>query len=78
MGTTTADLQRWFDRAKASGATHLIVVVDTFSHEDYPVPVMKGLSVRDKLKEYTDGKHSMQRIVEVYNLSKQLVKRMST
>lgn len=64
---TTSDLIRsWLRAAKRSGATHLIVVCDTFDHDDYPVEVMPSESVREKFKEYSEK--SMQRVMEVYAL----------
>lgn len=67
MSTTPDVLKSWYERGKAEGATHLIVVCDTFDHEDYPVFVKPGEDVREKAREY-DGKN-MQRIMEVYDLS---------
>lgn len=66
MGTTQEDIRRWLERGKDQGATHLIVVCDTFDHDDYPVFVMPNENVRDKEAEY-NGKN-MQRIMEVYSL----------
>lgn len=48
----------------------MIVVCDTYNHEDYPVYVMPGedaqSDVRKMVEEY--GKKSMQRVMEVYKL----------
>ncbi len=44
----------------------MIVVCDTFDHEDYPVYVKPGEDVRKKYAEY-DGPN-MQRVMEVYAL----------
>ena len=66
MGTTQADIRRWLTEAKEEGATHLIVVCDTFDHEDYPVSVKPGDDVKAKFDEH-NGK-SMQRVMEVYAL----------
>lgn len=64
--TTEAEIGQWFDRGKTEGATHLIVVVDTFDHEDYPV---FAASDEDCLRKYDehDGPN-MQRVMEVYDL----------
>lgn len=64
MGTTRDDICRWFDAAKKSGATHMIVVCDTYDHEDYPVNIMSEDDVKAKY-EYYNGKN-MQRVMEVY------------
>ena len=68
MGTTKEDISAWFDMGVQQGATHMIVVCDTFDHEDYPVFVLPGEDVREKYKKY-DGEN-MQRVMEVYSLKK--------
>lgn len=70
MRTTKATIARWLNQAKKDGATHLIVVCDTFDHEDYPVSVMPGKDVREVYAKY-NGKN-MQRVMEVYSLSMDL------
>ncbi len=62
-----SDLKAWLEEGTEKGATHLIVVVDGWDHEDYPVYVMPGENVREVADKY-DGKE-MQRIMEVYNLA---------
>lgn len=52
----------WFDRGVAKGATHMVVVCDTFDWEDYPHYVMPG----EDPKEYKPGE--MQKVMEVYAL----------
>lgn len=66
MGTTHQDIRRWLQEAKGDGGTHLIVVCDTFDHEDYPVVVKPGEDVRKKYEEYNGP--NMQRVMEVYAL----------
>ena len=60
------DIIGWFKRGVREGATHLIVVCDTYDHSDYPVFVEPGEDARAKAAEYSGN---MQRVVEVYNLS---------
>lgn len=55
----------------------MIVVCDSFDYEDYPVYVKKGEDVRAKHKEYIDGKHSMQRVMEVYSLNQDKEKQLN-
>lgn len=74
MGTTRDDIRSWLQRAKAEGATHMIVVCDTYDHEDYPVSVQPGEDARKKYDEY-NGKN-MQRVMEVYNLSIDIEKQL--
>lgn len=61
-----SEIAEWFLGGLEKGATHMIVVVDTFDHEDYPVYVMPEENVREIAKNY-DGEN-MQRIMEVYDL----------
>lgn len=68
MAATRQDIESWFDRGVAEGATHMIVVCDTYDHDDYPVFVKPGEDPRAKHKEYLDGLHPMQRAMEVYSL----------
>lgn len=35
--TTQSEISGWFDRGVNYKATHMVVVVDDFDHEDYPV-----------------------------------------
>lgn len=73
--TTVEGLTRWFDYGIELGATHMIVVVDTFDYDDYPVYVMPGEDARTKADGY--GKKSMQRVMEVYNLSMDRARQMN-
>jgi hypothetical protein len=68
MSTTREDIRAWFKEGKKKKATHMIVVCDTFDYEDYPVYVQKNEDVREVEAKY-NGK-GMQRVMEVYNLSK--------
>jgi len=65
--TTVADIRQWLDDADEND-THMIVVCDTFSYDDYPVYVNKGQNVRDEVNN-RKGKN-MQTVMEVYDLSK--------
>ena len=64
--TSKVYISLWFDEGVEEGNTHMLVVCDTFSYEDYPVYVKKGEDVHDRVKYY-DGR-SMQRVMEVYVL----------
>jgi hypothetical protein len=68
--TTKPEIRAWLRRAKLEGATHLLVVCDTFDWDDYPVPVMPGQDVRDVAKQY--DRNNMQKIMECYDLSKDI------
>ncbi len=61
-----ADLKRYFDKAQEIGATHVIIVCDTFDYGDFPVYVMPNEDVKKIQQEETDK--PMQRVMEVYSL----------
>jgi len=74
--TTKEDIRGWLKRAKKEKATHMLVVCDSFDYEDYPVFVMKGEDVHEVIKEKCRS-DNMQRLMEVYNLSKDLEKQLN-
>ncbi len=70
MATSRIDIRRWFKDGKKSGATHMIVVCDTWDWEDYPVYVKPDEKVREKYAEYNNK--NMQKVMEVYSLKKDM------
>lgn len=72
MAASKEDIRRWLNHGKESGATHMIVVCDTYDHENYPVYVMPDENVRERSKEF-DGRN-MQTIMEVYSYKHDLEK----
>ena len=77
MATTKEDISQWFDEGVKKGATHMLVVTDTFDYEDYPKYVMSGEDPRARYKEYLDGTHSMQTVMEVYCLKQDVITKES-
>ncbi len=67
MAATENDIRGWLLRGKEEGATHAIIVCDTFSWEDYQVYVQSGEQVREVVAKY-NGKN-IQKVMEVYNLA---------
>lgn len=65
--TTKEDIEKWFENGIKENATHMIIVCDTYSYEDYPVYVTKDEKVENKINEYKEK--YMQKIMEVYDLS---------
>ncbi len=63
----SSTIRSWLLEAQRRGATHLIVVDDTFSYENYPVYVDASQDVRVIAQKY-DGP-DMQRLMEVYSLA---------
>ncbi|MDQ5944571.1 MAG: hypothetical protein QG658_640 [Patescibacteria group bacterium] len=66
MATTIPMLVRWFSVGVEQGATHMIVVCDTFDWEDYPIYVKPGEDVHEKFDEFHE--RNMQKVMEVYDL----------
>ena len=67
MGTSKETISAWFQDGVKRGATHMLVVCDTFDHGDFPIYVMPGEDVRKKAKEHND-RDKMLRLMEVYKL----------
>jgi hypothetical protein len=44
--TTKDEIRGWLECEQARGATHMLVVMDTFDREDYPVYVKPGENPR--------------------------------
>ena len=72
--TTKQQIHMWLKEAKNDGATHMLVVCDTFDHSDYPVSVSPDQAITDVMARFT-GKN-MQRIMEVYNLAHDIDKQL--
>ena len=71
MAATYEEIKGWLDEGrKRKDITHMIVVCDTWDHEDYPVYVAKSEEVRVKYEEYC-GK-DMQKVMEVYSYNRPL------
>lgn len=64
MAATKEDIIHWFKHGKDDGATHMIVVCDTFNYNDFPRYVFPGEDVHEKAKP-----GEMERIMEVYSLT---------
>ncbi len=64
--TTQNDIREWLERGKKNNSTHLIVVVDRFDNDDYPVFVSENENVYDVESEHNKN---MQQVMEVYNIS---------
>ena len=65
MGTSRDDIRRWLSAARDKGSTHLMVVCDTFSYEDYPVYCATPEACLEKHARPGD----MQKVMEVYDMT---------
>jgi hypothetical protein len=66
MATKKEDIRRWVMKGKKSGATHCLIVCDTFDWEDYPVYVTPGQDVREIAKQHNGP--NMTKLMEVYSM----------
>jgi hypothetical protein len=66
QSTTRETILTWLTRGQERGATHMIVVCDTFDWSDYPVYVHPGSDPRDLAGQYNGD--TMQKVMEVYAL----------
>jgi len=75
MTATRSDIERWLESAKEKCATHLIVAVDRYDHNNYPIYVGPDEDVNEEIQK-VDGKN-MQGIDEVYNMSMDIDEQLS-
>ena len=65
------DITRWLTEAERKGATHLIVGLDPFDHDNFPIFVMPGEDAKARYdKLYADGNAAD----EVYNMNMDLAR----
>ena len=67
MTATKSDIERWLDSAIDQNASHLIVAVDRYDHDNYPVYVSRDEDIRKEIERVESA--SMQGIDEIYNMS---------
>ena len=73
MATTQDDIKRWLQAAKKQKAKFMMVMCDTFDWDDYPVDCMTA----EECWEKYNNPGSMQKVMEVYDLSKDLEKQIN-
>lgn len=74
MAASKETLGRWFDEGVIKKATHLIVVCDTFDHDDYPVYANGDDETLEKYEKYSNK--NMQTVMEVYDLRAEKTEQM--
>lgn len=67
-GTSVEQIREWLDNGVEMGATHVIVVLDTFDYAASPEYVMPGEDVKAMAAEIKRDDPTC-KIQEVYNLS---------
>lgn len=70
--TTRFEIQDMVLEQKAEGATHVLIVCDTFDYSNYPVPVMPEQDVNKIVGAYREKSrdpNSFTKLMEVYSLT---------
>ncbi|MDB5185179.1 MAG: hypothetical protein JWN38_987 [Candidatus Saccharibacteria bacterium] len=62
---TKEGILSWLLEAKTNGASHVVVVCDTFDYEDYPVEVLPDEDVHAVVAKNNNPDH-MSNVMEVY------------
>lgn len=66
MTTKKQDIKNWIQKGMEQHSTHVVIAVDTWDYEDYPIYISVEENVHDTINSYKD---KQDRIMEVYNLS---------
>jgi hypothetical protein len=57
MTATMMDIEGWLAEGQEKGATHVVVVHDTYDHDNFPLYIMPGENARDVFnKKYVEGR----------------------
>lgn len=67
MTATRQDIEYWLNVAKIKDSSHLIIAVDKFDYENYPVYIKKDQLIEKEIRHIQS--QSMQGIDEIYNMS---------
>jgi hypothetical protein len=73
--TSRDQIKDWLELGVSQGYTHALIVCDTFSYEDFPVYISKDESAKERQQE--EASKPMQIVMEVYNLSLDLMMQLS-
>lgn len=73
MAATRQDLESWFEAGVADGKGYMVVICDTFDHEDYPC----YFDDHDAAKSKASCPGEMQRTMEVYDLKSDMGEQMN-
>ena len=71
MSTTREELKRWLLSGTEDGFSHMAVICDTFSYEDYPFYISTGQDPRQIINDYLDD-NKMARLMEVYSYNRDI------
>jgi hypothetical protein len=74
LPTTREDISNWFQEGVTQNATHLLIVCDRFSHEDFPDYVYVGQELSQRI--YYWDCQDLFNVMEVYSLHLDLNKQL--
>ena len=76
MSASRQTIREWLEKGKSMGATHVVIALDTYDYDNYPVYVKPGgKSAQEEADRVNAG--SMQSVDEVYDLSMDIDEQMS-
>lgn len=75
MAASKNQIREWVERGAKTGATHVIIVYDSWDYEDYPVYVDKNQLVHEEVSK-RNGRNMLS-VMEVYNLSMDIEKQLN-
>lgn len=67
MVTSRENISKWFDIALQKGATHLLIVRDTFNDDEFPEYIMPNQDVHACYRFHNGP--NMEKVLEVYKMS---------
>lgn len=71
------EIKRMVMRGNTGEYSHVIIVVDRFSYEDYPVYVRYDEDIRNVISQYEGNIYSLTGVMEVYNYNLDLEKQLN-
>ena len=75
MSATLQEIKNWLEEAHKQNATHLIVAVDRYDHDNYPVYVTPRENILKEIERVDNA--DMQGVDEVYNMSMNITQQLS-
>ena len=75
MTATKLEIIMWLEKARAQGATHLIIACDRYNYDNYPIYVTAKEDVRKEIRRII--RQNMQSIDEVYDMSMSLEEQLN-
>ena len=75
MAATLREIKEWLNQANKNKATHLIVAVDRYDYNNYPVYVTANEDIHKEIERIDNA--DMQGIDEIYDMSISIEKQLN-